>query len=131
MELTGKIKVMMDTKEVSASFRKRELVLTTEGRYPQQILVEFTQDKIGLLDNHRAGDEVRIHIDIRGREWKSPRGEVKYFVSVHGWKIENLAQAQAGPSGGGQAQDAPPFDDAPFPDSPDGGSSFRDDDIPF
>jgi len=131
MELTGNIKVMMDTKEVSASFRKRELVLTTEGKYPQQILVEFTQDKIGLLDGYRVGDQVRVQIDIRGREWQSPRGEVKYFVSIHGWKIENAAQAQAdaGPMGGGQ--DAPPFDDVPFPESPNGGNSFRDDDIPF
>jgi hypothetical protein len=128
MELVGKIKVLFGAKNVSAKFRKRELVLTTDARYPQQILVEFTQDKIDLLDPFKEGDEVKIQIDIRGREWNSPRGETKYFVSIQGWRIENLAQARADSPAG---EDAPPFDDAPFPDSPEGGDSFREDDIPF
>ena len=143
MELVGTIRNLFEAKDISASFRKRELVLTTDGRYPQQILVEFTQEKIDLLDGFSPGDQVRIQIDIRGREWKSPRGEVKYFVSVHGWRIENLAHAQAqqGPEGGydgypgayssGGSSSPPPFDDAPFPSSPDAGSAIRDDDIPF
>lgn len=54
---------------------------------PQQILVEFTQAKISLLDRISVGDEVQIQIDIRGREWSSPRGDVKYFVSIQGWQI--------------------------------------------
>lgn len=128
MELTGTIKVLFDEKAISAKFSKRELVLTTADRYPQSILVEFTQEKIGLLDSVRAGDEVKIAINIRGREWTSPSGEVKYFVSIQGWKIENLAQASAAPPAAGG--DRPP-DDAPFPDSPDGSDSFQDDDIPF
>ncbi|WP_106391922.1 DUF3127 domain-containing protein, partial [Enhygromyxa salina] len=100
MELVGKIKVLFEPQNISASFRKRELVLVTEGRYPQQILIEFTQDKIDLLNGYAAGDEVRIQIDIRGREWTSPRGDVKYFVSIQGWRIENLAHAHANPGGG-------------------------------
>jgi hypothetical protein len=126
MELTGTIKVIFDEKQVSAKFRKRELVLDTDDRYPQSILVEFTQDKTGLLDRFRSGDRVRIAINIRGREWTSPRGEVKYFVSIQGWKIESLDAGAPGPEGG-----EPPMDDAPFPDSPEGGGSFNDDDIPF
>ena len=126
MELSGKIKVMFDTQRVSASFQKRELVLITPGRYPQQILIEFTQDKIGLLDRYAAGDEVRIQIDIRGREWNSPRGDTKYFVSIQGWRIEPL-QAQHDDPGGGP----PPFDDIPPPDSEYGGVRRPDDDIPF
>jgi single-stranded DNA-binding protein len=145
MELVGKIRTILDPKDISATFRKRELVLTTEGRYPQQILVEFTQDKIAQLDAFAPGDEVKIQIDIRGREWRSPRGEVKYFVTIAGWRIENLAHANAGgPDDYGDYGDyasgpaasnnnaPPPFDDAPFPASPSSGSSpYNDDDIPF
>ncbi len=126
MELTGTIKAIFDEKEVSAKFRKRELVLTTEDRYPQHILVEFTQDKTSLLDRVQPGDQVRVAINIRGREWTSPRGEVKYFVSIQGWKIEALGAQASGPG-----DEAAPFDDAPFPDSPESGGSFNDDDIPF
>lgn len=133
MELVGRIKVIFDTQNVSAKFRKRELVLVTQERYPQQILIEFTQDRISLLDNVRPDDEVRVQIDIRGREWTSPRGDVKYFVSIQGWRIDPLQPVQDhGPGGGGAAmQDGPPaWHDVPPPDSPHGSDS-GDDDIPF
>ena len=130
MELSGRIKVLLEANQVSSKFRKRELVLTTEGRYPQQILIEFTQDKIDLLNGYKVGDEVRIQIDIRGREWNSPRGETKYFVSIQGWRIEALQQGA--PAGGPPSDDGPPPWDAPVGDGPDGGGgAFPDDDIPF
>jgi len=93
MELNGKIKVIKDTQEVGASFKKRELVLTTEEQYPQDILIEFTQDKCAILDHFKVGDNVTIAINIRGREWVNPQGETKYFNSIQGWKIarENFA----------------------------------------
>lgn len=131
MELVGTIKVLFEEKAISAKFRKRELVLVTEDRYPQPILVEFTQEKIGLLDGVAAGDRVRIGIDIRGREWTSPRGDVKYFVSIQGWKIENLDAAGTDPGPGPSASSQDDSEHAPFPDSPDGGGAFNDDDIPF
>jgi hypothetical protein len=45
MEVTGKVKVVNPEQQVSASFKKRELVVTTEEQYPQHIMIEFTQDK--------------------------------------------------------------------------------------
>jgi len=137
MELVGKIKVIFDTQNISAKFRKRELVLVTEERYPQQILVEFTQDKISMLDDVAVGDEVRIQIDIRGREWTSPRGDVKYFVSIQGWRIEPLHQqapapGPGGPPAAGGPQAGPPdWHDIPPPDSADGTDVNPDDEIPF
>ncbi len=98
MEIQGKIKVLGETKTVgSGGFRKREVVVTTEERYPQHILVEFTQDNTDLLNNFQVGQAVKISINIRGREWTSPQGEIKYFNSIQGWRIENL-QSEGGPS---------------------------------
>lgn len=138
MELTGTIKSVFDEKQISANFRKRELVLTTEERYPQQILVEFTQDKIQLLEDVRAGQQVTISINIRGREWTSPQGQVKYFVSVQGWKIRPAVQEDAGydapPVGGAPPPGGPPArDEPPLPDGPNdyGAKPIGDDDIPF
>jgi len=79
-------------------FRKREVVITTEEQYPQHILVEFVQDKCDLLNKHNVGETVKISINLRGREWTNPQGEVKYFNSVQGWRIETL-QADQGDSG--------------------------------
>jgi len=45
--LTGEIKVVQEAKTFGArGFAKRELVVTVkEGRYPQDIALEFVQDK--------------------------------------------------------------------------------------
>ncbi|MBT8297548.1 MAG: DUF3127 domain-containing protein [Maribacter sp.] len=91
MEIQGKIKVINETKTFGSNgFRKREVVVTTEEQYPQHILVEFIQDKCDLLNSYNVGQDVKISINLRGREWTNPQGEVKYFNAIQGWRIENL-----------------------------------------
>jgi hypothetical protein len=93
MEVTGRIKKIEPTKEFGSSgFKKRELVITTEEQYPQHILIEFVQEKCALLDALQEGQNVKVAINLRGREWINPQGEAKYFNSLNGWKID-LIQA--------------------------------------
>jgi hypothetical protein len=93
MELSGKIKVINPTKEVSDSFKKRELVLTTIEQYPQHILIDFVQDKCSVLDSYNVGDSVSISINVRGKEYTNKNGEVSYFNQLNGWKIERTGSA--------------------------------------
>jgi hypothetical protein len=98
MEIVGKIKYIGPDQQVSASFTKRELVITTDETYPQHILTEFTQDKCDLLDPYKVGESVKVHINLRGREWVNPQGETRYFNSIQGWRIERLqVQGPASP----------------------------------
>lgn len=91
MEVQGKIKLIGETQTFGANgFRKRELVVTTNEQYPQHILIEFIQDKCDLLDHYQVGQEVKVNINLRGREWQNPQGEIKHFNSIQGWRIENL-----------------------------------------
>lgn len=97
MEVTGKIKVNGEVKVYGdKGFRKRELVVTTEEQYPQDILIEFVQDKCDLLDGFKVGDNVKIGINIGGREWVNPKGETKYFNSITGWRIDKEAEDSVG-----------------------------------
>jgi single-strand DNA-binding protein len=100
MEVSGIVKRIGGVQEVSAKFRKREIVVTTEEQYPQHISIEFVQDKTALLDGFQEGEKVSIGINIRGREWTSPQGEVKFFNTINGWKIDkmNAAPAPSNPS---------------------------------
>jgi hypothetical protein len=93
MEVIGKVKVVSADIQVSASFMKRELVVTTDEQYPQMIMIEFTQDKCEYLDKINVGDSVKVSINLRGREWINPQGEAKYFNSIQGWRIEKLEEA--------------------------------------
>lgn len=94
MEVTGKIKVINAEQQVSASFRKRELVVATEEQYPQFISINFVQDKCDLLNNYNIGEAVKVSINLRGREWVNPQGETKYFNDIQGWRIERLQAEQ-------------------------------------
>ena len=89
-EVIGKIKVIGSEQQVSASFKKRELVVTTNTQYPQHIPIEFKQDKTALLDNYKVGQEVKVSTNILGREWVNPSGETKYFLGLEGWRIEKM-----------------------------------------
>lgn len=88
MVVSGKVRSVSHEMQVSASFKKRELVVTTEEQYPQHILIEFAQDKCDLLNNLQVGQDVKVSINLRGREWVNPQGETKYFNSIQGWKID-------------------------------------------
>lgn len=123
MEVEGKIKVIGETKEYGSNgFRKREIVLTTEEQYPQFLNIEFIQDKTEVVDNFNVGDQVKIGINLKGREWVSPQGETKYFNSIQGWRIEKAGQAAPN-------QNIPPADQ--FEPVSDLNEENPDDDLPF
>jgi len=120
MELVGKIKVIGDTFSVGSNgFQKRELVITTDEQYPQHIQIDFVQDKCEKLDGLAVGQNVKVHVNVRGREWINPQGEAKYFNSFQGWRIESA-------SGGGSTENFPEANTAPPVPSDD-----EVDDLPF
>jgi len=106
MEVTGKIKVIGSTVNVTETFSKRELVVSTDEQYPQHILIEFNKDKCSLLDKYKVGEVVTVGINLGGREWVNPQGETKYFNSIKGWKISV--------NGTAQPQQNVPINTAPF-----------------
>lgn len=122
MEVTGKIKLINETQTFGASgFRKREVVITTNEQYPQMLMIEFVQDKCDMLNSYAVGQDVKIAINLRGREWINPEGVAKYFNSIQGWRIENLQAAAP------QGADVPPMEEIQAADL----SSNEPDDLPF
>ena len=112
-ELTGKVKLLQEPKTFDSGFTKREMVvIVDEGKYPQEINLEFVQEKVGLLDALQPGQTVTVSFDIRGREYNG-----RYFNNLQGWKIvtegDNFSETPPA-----QAAEVPPAD-------------AYDDDIPF
>jgi len=111
MEIKGKVKLVNATQVVSDKFIKRTLVVVTNDQYPQEIEIQFTQDKCSLLDGIRPGQEVTIGVNLRGRMWTNPQGEDKYFNTIEGWKIDaTMSNPQPTPSAPSTEVD----DDLPF-----------------
>ncbi len=118
MEISGKLHVINEAQQVTERFRKREFVLelSENTRFPQFVIFQLTGDRCGRIDDFEVGDEVRVEFSLRGREWNSPRGEVKYFNSLDVWNLERV--------GGAQSRD----DEPPFPQTP---PAETDDEIAF
>ena len=123
MQIQGKIHVAKEAEQVTERFRKREFVLELEAasRYPQYVMFQLTGDRCGELDAYGPGDEIKVEFSLRGREWTSPKGEVRYFNSLEVWSVERTGDAPApsggAPTGSGSGSEPPPPSD--------------DDDIPF
>lgn len=89
-ELTGKIKLIQDPQTFNSGFTKREMVVAVDdGKYPQEINLEFVQDKVSLLDSLLVGQVVTVNFDIRGREYNG-----RYFNNLVGWKVQLMSAAE-------------------------------------
>lgn len=111
MEIQGIIKEIGETKTFGNNgFRKRELILTTQEQYPQHLLIEFVQDKTDLLSAFSSGQDVTVGINLRGREWTNPQGEVKYFNSIQGWRIQANQSASTADLSADEMPPMPPLD---------------------
>jgi hypothetical protein len=114
--LKGNIKVIKGTQAVNEKFRKREFVVTdNSSQYPQDILLQATQDRCDILDAYKPGDMVEVSFNIRGREWTSPKdGEVKYFNSLEVFKVQNLSGAETPVAPAVEFNTSDEADDLPF-----------------
>lgn len=98
-QLTGTLKVKEDAIQVSEKFSKREFVITeNSSMYPQDIMLQLEQDKCNLLDNAKIGDQLTVSFNLRGREWISPQGEVRYFNTLSAWRIERAQSSGSTPT---------------------------------
>ena len=147
METVGKLHTIFETKQVSERFSKREFVveLTDNPKYPQTVLFQLTGDRCAMLDDFKVGDAVMVEFSLRGREWRSPAGETKYFNSLDVWKVEpargaaNVSSSRGGGSRSSQSgqrgadprnEAAPARDYEPRPSDLGGGGGDMDD-LPF
>ena len=122
-KINGIVKVVKNEEVISDKFKKREFVLTdASSMYPQDILFQLTQDKTSLVDGLQPNDNVEVSFNLRGREWTSPQGEVKYFNTLEAWRVEKMGastapspmETPAGATAADFSNDGAEDDDLPF-----------------
>ena len=117
IQASGRLHAIFETKQITERFQKREFVLelADNPNYPQFVLFELTGDRCGDIEGFKVDEEVLVEFNLRGREWNSPNGDVKYFNGLDVRTIARIgaprfAEEESPPSG-----DAPLFDDGvPF-----------------
>lgn len=109
-----------DTENKTQSFQAREFVIEIQdGNYPQFIKFQLTQDRCPLLDSYEEGQPIKVHFDLRGREWQG-----KYFTNLNAWRLEAVQPAATTTA-------PPPAGDMDFPTAGDEPPVQVNDDLPF
>ena len=121
-DIQGKLYEVFEEQQVSEKFRKREFVLEIpDGSFTQYCKFQLTQDKCSLVDQYKAGDEVKVTFNLTGKPF-TKNGQTMYFTNLQAWRIESAAA-----SGGFGAPANAPAQSA----APSFYSSDVDNDLPF
>ncbi|PHN08070.1 DUF3127 domain-containing protein [Flavilitoribacter nigricans] len=122
-EVEGTLHKKFDTENKTGTFQAREFVIeVADGNYPQLVKFQLVQDRCALLDPFQENEKIKVHFDLRGREWNG-----KYFTNLNAWRLEKVEMTAS------TASAPPDFSDDSFPsagDEPQAGGDF-DDDLPF
>ena len=114
-EVSGKLHKKFDIEKKTESFQAREFVIeVNEGNYPQFVKFQLVQDRCNLVDSYNEGDQIKVHFDLRGREWQG-----RYFTNLNAWRVEGATAA------------APANEPSDFPAASDEPPAEMDDDLPF
>ena len=121
-EVEGKLIKKFDTENKTDTFQAREFVIEiNSGNYPQAVKFQLVQDRCTLIDGYEEGEFIKVHFDLRGREWQG-----RYFTNLNAWRIEKpeASQSPEGPPPTSGESDFPTANDDP-------GDSGNFDDLPF
>ena len=107
-EISGKLVKKYDVESKTATFQTREFVIVTEETYPQFIKFQLSQERVNLIDAYNENDVIKVHFDLRGREWQG-----KYFTNLNAWKFEGVTASNS--ASGHPGNDVPfEINDEPF-----------------
>jgi len=103
MNVTGVITNIKDTEVISDKFKKREVWIQTLEEYPQDLSIQFVQDKVDILDKYDIDQQVDISVNLRGRKWTNKEGKDMVFNTIEGWRIQAIEK----PEGVAEGDDLP------------------------
>jgi single-strand DNA-binding protein len=81
----GIVKEVLETQTFKNDFKKREIILMTEGSFPQAIKFEFIDENgINKLDDYGSGEKVKVAFQLKGNEYQG-----KYYTNLRGIAISS------------------------------------------
>lgn len=87
-EVEGKLIKKYDTENKTGTFQAREFVIEiNSGNYPQAVKFQLVQDRCPLIDAFEEGEFIKVHFDLRGREWNG-----KYFTNLNAWRVTGVTK---------------------------------------
>ncbi len=105
--------------------RRRRATGTTRERSSaaSDVYKRRTKDRTAIIDDLNEGDEIKVHFDLRGRQWQE-----KYFTNLNAWRVEKVSTNTAPPVAPAAADS---FNDFPTASTTDEPTAEASDDLPF
>jgi single-strand DNA-binding protein len=80
--------------QFSDKFTKAEVVIETQGKYPDYIKFEVVNDDIKILDNVKTLDEVEAEGYVQGRRYTDKKtNELRYMNSLRLKSVRSLSSS--------------------------------------
>ncbi len=106
----GKLYKVLKEEIVTPTFKKRGFVIIDdEGQY---LLFYLYQKHCEKILSFQEGEWIAVLFRIRGKEWISPKGEVKYITTLEAIDIQRATPSP--PSATYQLEELENMDDLPF-----------------
>lgn len=123
MELSGKLKLVLNEETFASGFNKRSFVIAVESNYPYDVCFDLLKDKVRMIDGFNTGDEIKVSFDIKSREYNG-----KWFTGATAWRVEKVGAGMSSSVSSGMPTPPPP---APMSADQLGPAGMEEDDLPF
>lgn len=126
LAIKGKINQILQvesgTSKAGKEWKKQSFVIDTGAQYnPMVCFSLFGEEKISMLNNLSAGQEVEVSFNLSSREYNG-----KWYHNIDAWKIDAMTNA-----GGGGEMPPPPTEEPISLNTADLSADDDDDDLPF
>ncbi len=79
----------MPEKQIKEGFKTRTIVIRIEnGEYPQELILQASQDKCSMMDKVKVGQIVTAQINLMGRRYIDKQGEDAWFNYINVWRLD-------------------------------------------
>ena len=68
--LDGAIQTIGETQQFGDNFKKRELVVKTQEKFPELLKFDFVNENVDVLDQFSVGEVVTIAFVVKGNEYQ-------------------------------------------------------------
>ena len=94
-EITGTLVKKYETETKGEKFQVRDFVIKASdgGQYENFVKFQTTGDRTAIIDDLNEGDEIKVHFDLRGRQWQE-----KYFTNLNAWRVERVSADRPAPA---------------------------------
>jgi hypothetical protein len=94
LKAQGVVHIIGQKVQVTDKVAKRTMSISIPDKYPQFVEFEAINDRCSIFDGLQKGDNVDVHFNLRGREWKDKTGVVRVFTTLNAWKVEKVGAQQ-------------------------------------